>query len=157
MLIVLTYQVAARYLFGISYAWIDELSRYSLIWFAYLSAVYAVIQNAHIKIDLFLKVWPKKIRNYIKHLSNLIFFVYCIAVVYFSAEWLYGLNRTGTISMGTGIPMALFSLIIPLSHVLMAIRLIQLEVTWIKNPDLLQDIDEAEAAIEQANLGGANK
>jgi TRAP-type C4-dicarboxylate transport system permease small subunit len=48
--------------------------------------------------------------------------------------------------MGTGIPMALFSLIIPLSHVLMAIRLIQLEVTWIKNPDLLQDIDEAEAA-----------
>ena len=157
MLIVLTYQVIARYLFGMSYAWIDELSRYSLIWLAYLSAVYAVIHNAHIKIDLFLKLWPKKIRNYVKHISNLIFFTYSVAVVYFSTVWIIGLNKTGTISMGTGISMALFSLIIPVSHMLMALRLVQLEVRWIMHPELLQDVDEAEAAIEQANLGGVSK
>ncbi|MEL7650195.1 MAG: TRAP transporter small permease [Sedimentibacter sp.] len=157
MLVTLFFQVIVRYLFGYSYAWIDELSRYSLIWFAYLAAVYAIIHNAHIKIDLFLNVWPKKVRNFIQLLSNVIFFIYCIAVTYFSTHWLIGLNKAGTVSMGTGVSMALFSSIIPLSHFLMAIRLIQLEVKLIRNPELLVLVDEADAAIQEAKTGGVNK
>lgn len=154
MLIILFFQVIARYLFGFSLAWIDELSRYSLIWFAYLAAVYAIIHNAHIKIDIFLNIWPKKVRNYIQLFSNVIFFVYCVTVAYFNTEWLIGLHKAGTVSMGTGVSMALFSSIIPISHVLMAIRLVQLEIKLIRNPELLILIDEAEAAIKEANSGG---
>lgn len=139
MLAILTYQVVARYIFQISYPWIDELSRYALIWFAYLSASYAIIPNAHIKIDLFLKIWPKAWRPYIKLFSNVIFFVYCIAVAYFSTTWIMGLARTGTVSMGVGVSMALFSSIIPISHVFMAIRLVQLEVRLLRNRELLED------------------
>lgn len=158
MLIVLTYQVMARYIFGISYAWIDELSRYSFVWLAYISAIYAIIHNAHIKIDIFLKVWPKKARNYVKHFSNLIFIAYCLVVAYFSTEWLLGLKKAGTISMGTGISMAFVSIIIPASHVLMAVRLVQLEVKWFRDPGLLKDYDEAEAALEDAaGMGGVKK
>jgi len=157
MLAILFFQIIARYLFGFSLAWIDELSRYSLIWFAYLAAVYAIIYNAHIKIDLFLNVWPKKIRNFIQLFSNVIFFVYCVAVAYFSADWLIGLNEAGTISMGTGVSMAIFSAIIPISHMLMAIRLVQLEIKLIRNPELLVLIDEADAAIQEANSGGGSK
>lgn len=153
MLIILFFQVVARYLFGFSLAWIDELSRYSLIWFAYLAAVYAIVKNAHIKIDLFLKVWPKKVRNFIQLFSNVIFFVYCVTVAYFSTLWVIDLNRAGTVSMGTGVSMAIFSLIIPLSHILMAIRLVQLEIRLIKNPELLVLVDEADAAIQEANSG----
>jgi len=152
MLIILSYQVGARYIFGNSYAWIDELSRYSLIWFAYLAACYAIIHNAHIKIDLLLKVWPKAIRKKIKLFSNVVFFVYCVVVAYYSFLWIQGVASAGTISMGTGMSVAKVSAIIPISHLLMAIRLIQLEIRLIRNPELLLDIDEAEAALEQSRV-----
>jgi TRAP-type C4-dicarboxylate transport system permease small subunit len=156
MLITLTIQVVSRYIFGISYSWIDELSRYSLIWFAYLSATYAIIFNAHIKIDLLVKIWPLKLRNKIKLFSNVIFFIYCIVVAYHSADWIIGLHRAKTVSMGTGIQMSYFAVIIPITHVLMAIRLIQLEIRLIKDPNLLRDVDEAAEALKEAGIEGAD-
>ena len=75
MLILLSVQVFARYITGVSWAWIDEISRYGLIWLAYLSAIYATYTDSQIKVDLLIKVWPKAIRKYIKHLSVIIFFV----------------------------------------------------------------------------------
>lgn len=152
MLLILSYQVVARYIFGFSLAWIDELSRYALIWFAYLAASYAIVHNAHIKIDLLLKIWPKKIRKNIKLFSNVIFFVYCVVVVYYSVIWLQGLAGAGTISMGTGLSMAGVSSIIPISHFFMAIRLIQLEIKLIKNPELLLDVGESESLSEDSRV-----
>lgn len=152
MLAILSYQVVARYVFGNSYAWIDELSRYALIWFAYLAASYAIVHNAHIKIDLLLKVWPKKIRKVVKLFSNVIFFTYCIVVAYFSIVWIQGLASAGTISMGTGLSMAGVSMIIPISHILMAIRLVQLEIRLIRNPQLLLDIDESEILLSESRV-----
>lgn len=153
MLAILFFQVIARYLFGYSLAWIDELSRYSLVWIAYLSAVYAITKNAHIKIDMVLGLWPKKIRKSVQLLSNVIFFLYAVVIAYYSTLWVIDLNKAGSISMGMGVRMSYFSVIIPLSHILMAIRLVQLHIRQIKNPELLELIDEADAAIEEANKG----
>lgn len=149
MTVILSYQVGARYIFGNSYAWIDELSRYGLIWFAYISACYAIVHNAHIKIDLLLKVWPRKLRNKIKLFSNILFFVYSVAVAYFSTLWVMGLAKTGSVSMGVGGSMAIFSAIIPISHGIMAIRLLQLEVNLIRHPELLEDTLPDEDLIEE--------
>lgn len=142
MLAMLFYQVVARYGFGVTNAWCDELSRYALAWLGYISASYAITYNAHIKIDLFIKIWPKSWRKGVKLLSNVIFFAYALVVAYFSSVWLYGLMKTGAITLGLKLPMALFCLIIPLGHLLMAVRLVQLEIRLIKNPELLEDTDE---------------
>lgn len=142
MLVILFYQVVARYGFGVTNAWCDELSRYALVWFGYLSACYAIVHNAHIKIDLFIKIWPKSWRNGIKISSNVIFFLYAVAVAYYSAEWLWGLMQSGAITLGLHLPMAAICLIVPLSHVLMAVRLIQLTYRQIQDPALLKDPTE---------------
>jgi TRAP-type C4-dicarboxylate transport system permease small subunit len=146
MLVILFYQVVARYCFGVTNAWCDELSRYTLVWFGYLSACYAIVHNAHIKIDLFTKIWPKAWRSYIKLFSNVIFFIYAVVVAYYSAEWLLGLMKSGAITLGLKLPMALFCAIIPLSHIIMALRLIQLEYRLIKYPELLSEDPEDELA-----------
>lgn len=143
MLVILFYQVVARYGFGVTNAWCDELSRYALVWFGYLSACYAIVHNAHIKIDLFLKLWPKGMRNGIKLFSNVLFFIYCLVVAYYSAEWLFGLMKSGAITLGLKLPMGLFCAIVPIAHVIMAIRLIQLQCRLIKNPELLRDPEDA--------------
>lgn len=148
MLVILTVQVFARYISGVSYAWIDEISRYGLVWLAYLAAVYAIYQDSHIKVDLLLKVWPKKMRKTIRHFSVIIFFVYSVVVAYFSGTWVLDIYNTGTRSIAMGIPMAYVQCIIPIAHILMAIRLIQLEVRYIKHPELLEEKTSEEAAEE---------
>jgi len=153
MLVILFYQVVARYGFGVTNAWCDELSRYSLVWFGYLSACYAIVHNAHIKIDLFIKIWPRSWWPGVKILSNVIFFLYAAGVTYYSSDWLYGLMRSGAITLGLKLPMAAFCLIVPLSHLLMAIRLVQLTVRQLKDPDLLKEPEELLA--EQ--LGGVKE
>lgn len=139
MLVILFYQVVARYGFSVTNAWCDELSRYALVWFGYLSACYAIIHNAHIKIDLFLKIWPKSMQGGVKLFSNVIFFLYAVIVTYYSSVWLYGLMKSGAITLGLKLPMALFCAIVPVSHALMALRLIQLEYRLITSPELLAD------------------
>ena len=153
MLVILFYQVVARYGFGVTNAWCDELSRYALVWFGYLSACYAIVHNAHIKIDLFIKLWPTSLRPAIKILSNVIFFLYAVVVAWYSSEWLMGLMKSGAITLGLKLPMAAFCLIVPLSHVLMAVRLVQLTLRQLRDPDLLKDpielLEEQAAAAQE--------
>lgn len=151
LLVILFYQVVARYGFGVTNAWCDELSRYALVWFGYLSACYAIVYNAHIKIDLFLKLWPKGMRNGIKLFSNVLFFIYCLVVAYYSAVWLGGLAKSGAITLGLKAPMAFFCAIVPIAHVIMALRLVQLQYRLIKYPELLKDPEEELA--ESLGLG----
>ena len=142
MLVILFYQVIARYCFGVTNAWCDELSRYSLVWFGYLSACYAIVHNAHIKIDLFIKLWPRSWWPGVKILSNVIFFLYAVAVAYYSLDWLYGLMKSGAITLGLKLPMAAFCFIVPLSHIFMALRLVQLTIRQLNDPDLLKEPEE---------------
>ncbi len=153
MLILLSVQVFARYITGVSWAWIDEISRYGLIWLAYLSAVYATYTDSQIKVDLLIKVWPKGMRKIIKHLSVIIFFVYSVVVAYFSTIWVLDIIKTGTISMALQLPMAIFQCIIPIAHILLAIRLAQVEYRYIKCPELLNEKTADEEADAYINTG----
>ncbi len=153
MLILLSVQVFARYVTGVSWAWIDEISRYGLIWLAYLSAIYATYTDSQIKVDLLIKVWPKGMRKLIKHLSVIIFFVYSVVVAYFSTIWVVDIIKTGTISMALHLPMAMFQCIIPIAHILLAIRLAQVEYRYIKCPELLNEKTAEEEADAYINAG----
>lgn len=138
MLVMLTVQVIARYCFKVSWAEIDEIARYGLIWLAYLSAIWATFKDIQIKVDILLKVWPKKIRKAIKWLSLIIFFAYSVIVAYHSTIWVLDVAKVGTTSLALHLPMAMFQCIIPIAHALMAIRLIQVGIRYIKHPELLE-------------------
>lgn len=154
MLVILFYQVVARYGFGVTNAWCDELSRYALVWFSYLAACYAIVHNAHIKIDLFIKLWPRSCWKGIKILSNIIFFLYALGVAYYSGDWVYSLMNSGAITLGLKLPMAAFCVIVPISHILMALRLIQLTYRQLQDPDLLKEPEELLAEeLERAKEG----
>jgi TRAP-type C4-dicarboxylate transport system permease small subunit len=158
MLAILSHQVFSRYVLGSTVGWADEAARYMLVWFAYFAASAAIFKNAHIKIDAVLALWPKKVRPHLKLFSNVVFFVYCVVVAYFSFKLVMALKASGGISLGMGIPMWAVYSIIPIGHILWAIRLIQLEIRLIKNPELLKDKEETddetvEAAIRASKEG----
>lgn len=154
MLVILSYQVFMRYIFTITYGWIDEVARYFLIYFAFITASVAILFNEHIKIDIFLKVWPRSWRHKVKLFSHVIFFVYCIVMIYYGSQLTLSVLNTGTISQALGFPMWWVYGIIPLSHFVMALRLIQLELRLIRNPELLRDQIEINLEKEAAEAAG---
>jgi TRAP-type C4-dicarboxylate transport system permease small subunit len=50
--------VVLRYVFGISLSWVEELTRYMMIWLAWLGAGLALREGAHIAIDTLQQALP---------------------------------------------------------------------------------------------------
>lgn len=134
ILVVLTMQVILRFLFKNSNSWSEEMSRYLLIWFSYLSASVCVSTNTHIRIDTFVKVWPKPLRPAIIILGNLVFLLFCLFTTYHGAIYTRSLAAAHQVSLGLGIEMWVVYAAIPVCNAAMAVRLIQLMVKMLRDP-----------------------
>ena len=133
MLVILTGQVVGRYCFSKSNSWSEESARYMYIWFIMITASLACMENAHIKVDVAINLFPKKIRPWVEHLGSLIFIVYAIVTAYLSGKYALNIARTGQQSLGLHLPMVYVYSAIPICHVLMAVRTGQRLICDIKN------------------------
>lgn len=136
ILVVLSIQVGARFVFSQSFSWSEEAARYLFIWFSYLTACVCALSNTHICIDVLIKVWPKKIRGAMVILGNVLFFVYCLVLTYYGLKYTMSLYASSQVSLGLGLSMWIVYAAVPVSHALMAIRLVQLTVSFFKEPDV---------------------
>ena len=69
---ILFLQVVMRKVFNNSLSWSEELARYIFIWMVFIGISYGAKQMKHLKIDVFLNVFPKKIRGFIVILADVI-------------------------------------------------------------------------------------
>lgn len=80
MCLSVTLQIITRFL-GSPIAWTSELSRYAFIWSVFIGAIIATRKGTHITIDVFKKLFPKKLNKVLYILSNVLllaFFGFCI-------------------------------------------------------------------------------
>jgi len=54
-------QVFMRYVVGQSFAWVDEIARYLLVWIGFLGAVVAARSRSHICIEMLVNALPRRI------------------------------------------------------------------------------------------------
>ncbi len=125
MLVILTYQIVLRFIFRASNAWSEELARYLFVWFVYLTASMAILKGAHIRIEALLKVYPKSWLKGVVLIGYAAFFVYCVAISYYSVLFTEQIVDAEQISLGLEMPMWLVWISLPLCHGLMAIRVLQ--------------------------------
>lgn len=118
-------EVFARYIFGSSISWSEELARYLFIWFTFISAGLAVKHNAHIFIDPLSSLVPRKVRPYSFLIGKCLWLIFSIFVVYLGLEYSIYTFSTNSQSAAMGIPMGLVFLGIPIGYLFMAIRLMQ--------------------------------
>lgn len=135
LLTILSYQVILRFVFNNSNSWSEELARYLFIWFVYMTASFAIVQWAHIRIEALMNIWPKKVRKYIAYAGALIFTVYAAIICFFAADYTMDLFATKQFSMGMRIPMWTMYAAIPVSHGFWVIRLIQRLYRNIRKPE----------------------
>ena len=125
MSLVIGLQVFMRYVMKSSLSWSEELARYMFIWMVYIGISYGIKKRKHIKIDAAINIFPIKMRKYLFILSDVIFLVFAIIIVFQSEKVAMLILKLGQISPGTGIPMGYIYHAVPIGFSLVGIRLIQ--------------------------------
>ena len=127
LVLLLCMQVGLRFIFNMGLAWNEELERFVFVWFCYLSASFGVQKQGHIRVTTFVNLIPQGFwRQLVIALSDLIWIIFNLFVVYYGIELLQKMTRFEHLSPALRINMAFLYAIIPGAFALMSFRLVQL-------------------------------
>ncbi len=114
--------VCARYLFNASFGWVEELTRYMMIWLAYLGAGLALRHGNHVAVMLLVEALPRTPALALRGLVGLVMLGFLCALAWIGWEYAeFAMRqRTPVLQWPTGI----VYLAIPIGTALMALHLL---------------------------------
>lgn len=122
------YQVVMRYFFNSPSSWSEEIARYALVWFVYLSGSYAIKYQRHVRFGVVVDLIGKKMPFLQRVIRLFIFITWLAFLIYMftlSIEMVRRQVITGQLSPGSQIPMYLVYVGLPLGLSLMSFRVLQ--------------------------------
>lgn len=137
-------QIVSREVFGYSFSWIEELSTFMFVWFAYFGASYAAKLAAHNRVTFQFKLFPKSFENISTFFADLIWLAFNLYFVYLSYDFVFNKMNLFWKSQTLGVPMKYFYMVLPISFTLMSIRIFQINyLKYVKGVDI-RDPESAE-------------
>jgi C4-dicarboxylate transporter DctQ subunit len=115
-------QVAARYIFGLSFTWFEELSRYLGVFMTFLGAGLGVKYGLHFSMDFVVKRTPAPLARGMRLLVALIAMALFLTLAWLGAQHCAKLLRFNALSPALKIPMFWVYLPIPCFSLVMAGR-----------------------------------
>ena len=103
--VIIIVQVFARYLFNSSLTWSDELTRYFLIWSAFLSVSYCVKKRISIKIEQLQNSLSNPIIPWVRMIRHTIVFLFCLIMLPYALTYVQQSIENGSTSSALKIPM----------------------------------------------------
>ncbi len=125
MTLIMGIQVISRYVLGISLSWSEEITRYLFIWSAFLSVSLCTRKCISIKIDQFIKIFPRRGKALFKVLNLTIEFIFFVYLIPYAYLYLKATIDSGQVSPACGIPMYYVQSAPLICFTLCAFRLIQ--------------------------------
>jgi len=122
MVMVVFAQVLIRYMFDHPLAWSEELARYLLVWITFLGAAYAMSKQAHVGVEVFVKLFPVYIQKGMLLLATFISLFFFSVLIY--QGYLFTLRTMAQTSPVLHLPMGGVYSIIPISGLLLIINLL---------------------------------
>jgi TRAP-type C4-dicarboxylate transport system permease small subunit len=97
--------VVGRYVFGVSFAWVEEASRYMMIWCAFLGAGLALRAGAHIAVEMLPDALPRIPAMLLRATIALIVGLFLAVLVWLGLEYaaFARLQRTPVLRLSMGI------------------------------------------------------
>jgi TRAP-type transport system small permease protein len=114
--------VVLRYVFGISLSWVEELTRYMMIWLAWLGAGLALREGAHIAIDTLQQALSDIGARLLRSLVLVAMVGFFGALAWFG--WRYSMFAWRQTTAVLRLPAGLVYLAIPIGSVLMLLHLL---------------------------------
>jgi len=119
-------QVLTRFLIDMPLRWTEELAVYILSWVSFLGASVGIKRWAHIGVEAFVILLPKRMQHYTQLLSLVLCMVFFSVMFFFGLEIVQKQFSTGQVSPAMRIPMYLAYLSVPVGGAFMLLRSIQL-------------------------------
>ena len=121
----LTLQIIARYFFQVGIAWTEELSRFSFLYFVYLSSCFVMMKGRHIRVECLVNVLPLSVRNWIEVFGDMLQIAFCLVAAYAGSLLLVDMIEYPVYSPSLMLPLFYFYGVIPLAFFIMALRIVQ--------------------------------
>ena len=112
-------EVISRYVFGQSYGFMEEFSKWAQIWIAYLMLGVIEKGRQHITVDVLSKRMPERYQTAMFIVLDIITLVFCIVLFFSGIETTRNWQALGYIS-NTGIPLWIVMLSAPLGAIFLA-------------------------------------
>ena len=128
VVILLGFQVLARFGFGRSFSWLEEVSRFAFVWAVYFGFIVAAEADRHIRVALHLKLLPPKGRLMMLTLADTLWLAFNAVVIWRGYHFTVSMFEFPYISQTTGINLVWVQMIVPLGFVFISIRVFQVMI-----------------------------
>lgn len=125
LIVVCFLQVLFRFVFNLPLAWTEELSRYVFIILIYCGASAAVIDKAHVRVELIDNVLPPAVKHVMDVAVQVLCALVSLAIAYHSKNIIMNANLSKQLSASLRIPMAALYTLVAAMFCLIAFRFIQ--------------------------------
>lgn len=125
MTLVVFIATVGRYLQLYSLPWSEEMSRYIMVWMAYIGASVGIKRNAHLGVEALINTLPQKIQKAAVYVRVAIILVFNILIIYYSYQIISHQIKIQQTSPALFIPIWIAYFAVPFGMFLMAVRLIQ--------------------------------
>lgn len=125
MVLLMFIQSTSRYILGNSLSWGSELAQYLHVWQIWIGASLAIRMQSHIRVDVFIKLFPPKVQKVLNFFALIFWFIFAAFLAYEGTNYVSNMFTSGQTSPSLQVPMWIPYLAIPIGGLLMVIRLIQ--------------------------------
>lgn len=128
MVVIIFAQVVTRYVFGSALYWSEELGKFIFVWISWIGVSAGMIYNEHIQVRLVHEALNKKglikTREGLDILKDVLWFFTSLFVAWYGVQIVQMQIGLGVYAASTGLPMWIAYLCVPISAVIVCIRLV---------------------------------
>ncbi len=125
IMVMLISQVIARYMFGVSFAWSEEITRFAFLAMVYLAASIGAQKGIHIRVTAHTGFLPLKARMTLLAFTDLLWVMFNLVVVYQGYDLVLSMESKPLISPALSWDMRYVFAVIPLAFFLQTLRIFE--------------------------------
>jgi C4-dicarboxylate transporter DctQ subunit len=141
------YGVFMRYVINSPQAWVEEISKYLVVWGVLLGGSLALRNKHHITVDLVYFKLNGIGQKAVNIFANTVGLIFCIVYFNLSYQLVAKYLSSGQVSIDVGVPLWIVYMIMPISATMLGIRVIQNLVAALKAEAVQERGDENDAPI----------
>jgi TRAP-type transport system small permease protein len=116
------FESVARYL-GYPTTWTLEFTEYALVYLVYLGMSYAEKYGSHIRVEFFINLLPKKIKNHVEIFNAFCIILFSVMMTYYGFRLLSRSFASGVVSpTPVRVPLFWIHAVLPIGMAVMAIK-----------------------------------
>ncbi len=120
MTVCLIFLIFGRNLFNISFASMEEISRFTLVWVTFFGACVAYKRNEHMAFDFLIVRMPQGVQRVVRIIRELILLALVFIMIYYGVELVHA--NLGQISLQAMIPVGYVYVVFPITGAVMFVH-----------------------------------